>query len=342
MSEDLLEVSNLVKYFPVRAGIFLRKTGNVHAVDGVSFDLKQGETLGLVGESGCGKSTVGRTILNLLPMTSGEVRFEGRVLGDLSRKEWRSLRREMQIVFQDPMESLNARHTIGRILEEPFVIHGMGTPDERRTWARDLLERVGLPREADHRFPHEFSGGQRQRIGIARAIALKPKLIICDEAVSALDVSVRAQIINLLLELQREMKLALLFIAHDLSVVRHVSDRVAVMYLGKIVEQAPAQEIYDRPRHPYTRALVSAIPEPDPTRVRARIVLEGDVPSPISPPTGCRFHTRCVYAAQHCREQLPQLEDVGSERLVACHRWREIESGAVKGAAEVKLSEETN
>jgi len=329
----LLEVRHLVKYFPVRAGVLLQKAGNVHAVDGVSFDLKEGETLGLVGESGCGKSTVGRTILNLLPATSGEVRFEGRVLGDLSRKEWRSLRREMQIVFQDPMESLNARHTIGTILEEPFVIHGMGTADERRTWVKDLLERVGLPREAVDRFPHEFSGGQRQRIGIARAIALKPKLIICDEAVSALDVSVRAQIINLLLELQREMKLALLFIAHDLSVVRHVSDRVAVMYLGKIVEQAPAQEIYDRPCHPYTKALISAIPEPDPTCVRTRIVLEGDVPSPISPPTGCRFHTRCAYVAPQCREQIPQLEDAGSEQLVACHRWREIESGAAMGAA---------
>ena len=328
MSQALLTVSDLVKYFPVRSGVFLRKTGDVHAVDGVSFEISQGETLGLVGESGCGKSTVGLTILNLTPATAGEVRFEGQLLGELSRREWRSLRREMQIIFQDPMESLNARHTIGTILEEPFVIHRIGTPEERRTRVGDLLERVGLPRSAVSRFPHEFSGGQRQRIGIARAIALKPKLIICDEAVSALDVSVRAQIINLLLELQQEMKLALLFIAHDLSVVRHVSDRVAVMYLGRIVELAPAAHIYDRPRHPYTRALVSAIPEPDPARKRTRIVLEGDVPSPIAPPAGCRFHTRCRYAVDRCRSEVPAFESAGPDQLVACHRWREIESGA--------------
>jgi peptide/nickel transport system ATP-binding protein len=333
VSHPLLEVSDLVKFFPVRAGVLLRKTGDVHAVDGISFNLKQGETLGLVGESGCGKSTVGLTILNLLPATSGEVRFEGRNLSDLSRREWRSLRREMQIIFQDPMESLNARQTIGSILAEPFTIHGIGTPEDRRGRAEDLLERVGLPRNAADRFPHEFSGGQRQRIGIARAIALKPKLIICDEAVSALDVSVRAQIINLLLELQQEMKLALLFIAHDLSVVRHVSDQVAVMYLGKIVEQASADDIYLRPRHPYTKALVSAIPEPDPNRRRERIVLEGDVPSPIDPPPGCRFHTRCSYAEPLCREQVPELAEAGDGQRVACHFWREIESGATKGAA---------
>jgi peptide/nickel transport system ATP-binding protein len=333
VSDALLEVSNLVKFFPVRAGVFLRKTGDVHAVDGISFSLKQGETLGLVGESGCGKSTVGRTLLNLLPATSGEVRFEGRNLSELSRKEWRALRREMQIVFQDPMESLNARHTIGSIVGEPFVIHRAGTPDERKIWTMELLERVGLPREAVDRFPHEFSGGQRQRIGIARAIALKPKLIVCDEAVSALDVSVRAQIVNLLLELQREMKLALLFIAHDLSVVRHVSDQVAVMYLGKIVEQASSEDIYLKPRHPYTQALVSAIPEPDPARKRTRVVLEGDVPSPIDPPPGCRFYSRCAYAASQCKERLPELEDTGEGQLVACFRWREIESGAAKGAA---------
>lgn len=334
MSQPLLEVDQLVKYFPVRGGVLLRKTGDVHAVDGVSFDLQEGETLGLVGESGCGKSTVGRTILNLLPATSGEVRFEGRDLSELSRREWRSLRREMQIIFQDPMESLNARHTIGSILTEPFAIHRIGTPAERREWAEELLERVGLAREAMNRFPHEFSGGQRQRIGIARAIALKPKLIICDEAVSALDVSIRAQIINLLLEIQQEMRLALLFIAHDLSVVRHVSDRVAVMYLGRIVEQASADDIYLSPKHPYTKALVSAIPEPDPSRRRERIVLEGDVPSPIDPPSGCRFHTRCAYASPECSETVPRLEAAGTDQLVACHRWREIESGATKGAAD--------
>ena len=324
MSEALLEVRDLVKHFPVRGGVLLRKIGDVHAVDGVSFALQRGETLGLVGESGCGKTTVGRTILNLLRASSGDVLFEGRDLRSLSRREWRRLRREMQIIFQDPMESLNARHTVGTILEEPFVIHGIGTTDERRRWVGDLLEHVGLPRDAVSRFPHEFSGGQRQRIGIARAIALKPKLIVCDEAVSALDVSIRAQIINLLLELQREMKLALLFIAHDLSVVRHVSDRVAVMYLGRIVELATAADIYRQPRHPYTRALVSAIPEPDPGRRKSRILLQGDVPSPISPPPGCRFHTRCAYAVSRCREQVPVLESTESGQLVACHRWREI------------------
>ena len=312
MSTPVLEIRSLTKFFPVRAGVFLRKVGDVHAVDDVSLKVHRGETLGLVGESGCGKSTVGRVILNLLRPTQGQVFFEGRDLSKLSRSEWHAVRRDMQIIFQDPMESLNARHTVGRILEEPFVIHKMGTPIERRGWAQDLLERVGLPRDAVSRFPHEFSGGQRQRIGIARAIALEPKLIICDEAVSALDVSVRAQIINLLLELQRDMDLALLFIAHDLSVVRHVSDRVAVMYLGQIVEQAPSREIYERPGHPYTRALVSAIPNPDPDFHRERIVLEGDVPSPITPPSGCRFHTRCAYAIDRCRQEPPRTDTMST------------------------------
>jgi len=324
MSDPLLEVRNLTKFFPVRAGVLMRKIGDVHAVDDISLAVRHGETLGLVGESGCGKSTVGRTILNLEPPTGGQVLFERRDLATLSRAAWRALRRDMQIIFQDPMDSLNARHTIGRILEEPFVIHKLGSREERRTWAGDLLERVGLPRAAVSRFPHEFSGGQRQRIGIARAIALKPKLIICDEAVSALDVSVRAQIINLLLDLQREMGLALLFIAHDLSVVRHVSDEVAVMYMGKIVEQAPSNEIYTHPRHPYTRALVSAIPLPDPDRKHERIVLEGDVPSPITPPSGCRFRTRCPYAKPVCAEKMPGWEAVSGQHSVACHRWREL------------------
>jgi peptide/nickel transport system ATP-binding protein len=324
MSTPLLEVRNLKKYFPVRAGVLLRKVGQVHAVDDVSLTLEHGQTLGLVGESGCGKTTVGRTILNLLPASGGHVLFEGRDLRELGGTEWRSLRRQMQIVFQDPMESLNARHTVGRILEEPFVIHKLGDAAFRRVWVAELLERVGLPASAADRFPHEFSGGQRQRIGIARAIALKPKLIVCDEAVSALDVSIRAQIVNLLLELQREMQLALLFIAHDLAVVRHVSDHVAVMYLGKIVEQAPAEEIYRRPAHPYTRALISAIPVPDPTRKRERIVLQGDVPSPVNPPSGCRFHTRCPFAAPICSATAPQWEAVAPQHFVACHRWREL------------------
>ena len=329
MTTPILEVRALTKFFPVRAGVFLRKVGDVHAVDDVSLKVHRGETLGLVGESGCGKSTVGRVILNLLRPTRGQVFFEGRDLSELKRSEWQAVRRDMQIIFQDPMESLNARHTVGRILEEPFVIHKMGTPVERRGWAQDLLARVGLPRDSVSRFPHEFSGGQRQRIGIARAIALEPKLIICDEAVSALDVSVRAQIINLLLELQRDMDLALLFIAHDLSVVRHVSDRVAVMYLGQIVEQAPSREIYERPGHPYTRALVSAIPVPDPDRHRERIVLEGDVPSPITPPSGCRFHTRCAYAIDRCRKESPRADTMSASHELTCHRWRELPAPAV-------------
>jgi oligopeptide/dipeptide ABC transporter ATP-binding protein len=324
MTAPLLEVRNLRKYFPVRAGVLLRKVGDVHAVDDVSFAVEQGKTLGLVGESGCGKTTVGRTLLNLVPKSGGHVLFEGRDLGELKPAEWREMRRHMQIVFQDPMESLNARHTVGRILEEPFVIHGLGDAAFRRVWVAELLERVGLPPSAAERFPHEFSGGQRQRIGIARAIALKPKFIVCDEAVSALDVSIRAQVVNLLLELQREMQLALLFIAHDLAVVRHVSDEVAVMYLGSIVEQAPAEGIYARPAHPYTRALISAIPVPDPQRRRERIVLQGDVPSPIEPPPGCRFHTRCPFATEVCRTAVPQWEAVAPGHHVACHRWREL------------------
>ena len=324
MTTPVLELRNLTKYFPVRAGVFLRKIGDVHAVDSVSFKIHRGETLGLVGESGCGKSTLGKTILNLLAPTAGQVFFEGRDLSSVGKAEWRTLRRDMQIISQDPMESLNSRHTVGQILEEPFVIHKLGEPNQRQVWVQNLLERVGLPRTAVTRFPHEFSGGQRQRIGIARAIALNPKLIICDEAVSALDVSVRAQIINLLLELQREMELALLFIAHDLSVVRHLSDRVVVMYLGQIVEEARSQEIYDSPGHPYTRALVSAIPIPDPEKTRDRAILDGDVPSPINPPAGCRFHTRCVYAKAKCQHESPRLEQVGPNHHVSCLRWRQL------------------
>lgn len=322
----LLEVRGLTKHFPMRGGVLLRTTGKVHAVDGVWFTLRQGETLGLVGESGCGKSTVGKTLLRLFEPTSGSVLFEGRDIAALNRRELRQLRRDMQIVFQDPFESLNARHTIGRILEEPFTIHRLGTVTERRRWVGELLERVGLDASAAHRFPHEFSGGQRQRIGIARAIALNPKLIICDEAVAALDVSIQSQVINLLLDLQREMNLALIFIAHDLTVVKHVSDHIAVMYLGEIVETQPARDIYHSPRHPYTRALISAIPIPDPTIKRQRQILEGEVPSPISPPSGCRFHTRCPHADETCRTQKPELRPVTSNpddgASVACHHWR--------------------
>ena len=318
----LLRVRGLTKHFPVKSGIFLRTTGHVHAVDDVSFDLDVGETIGVVGESGCGKSTVGKTLLRLHEPTAGEVLFEGRDITTMGRAELRQLRRDIQIILQDPFESLNSRHTVGKILEEPFVIHRLGTTQERRRWAAELLERVGLPSAAASRFPHEFSGGQRQRIGIARAIALRPKLIVCDEAVSALDVSIQSQIINLLLDLQREMHLALIFIAHDLAVVKHVSDRIAVMYLGEVVETATANNIYASPRHPYTQALISAIPMPDPTADRDRIVLVGDVPSPIDPPSGCRFHTRCRHAREDCRERKPTLETVRDGASVACHYWR--------------------
>ena len=321
-NEPLLRVRGLTKHFPVRSGIFMRTTGHVHAVDDVSFELDVGETIGLVGESGCGKSTVGKTLLRLHEPTAGEVLFEGRDITTMGRPELRQLRRDIQIILQDPFESLNARHTVGKILEEPFVIHRIGTTQERRRWAGELLERVGLSPTAASRFPHEFSGGQRQRIGIARAIALRPKLIVCDEAVSALDVSIQSQIINLLLDLQREMHLALIFIAHDLAVVKHVSDRIAVMYLGEVVETATANNIYASPRHPYTQALISAIPMPDPTADRDRIVLVGDVPSPIDPPSGCRFHTRCRHAREDCKESKPQLDALRDGASVACHHWR--------------------
>ena len=322
----LLEVRGLVKHFPVRGGVLLRKQGIVHAVDSVSFSVERGETLGLVGESGCGKSTVGKTLLRLIEPTAGTVLFEGRDVTKMDRAELRALRRHMQIVFQDPFESLNARHTIGAILEEPLVIHGVGDRASRRRRVAELLDVVGLPPSAAMRFPHEFSGGQRQRVGIARAIALEPKLIVCDEAVSALDVSIQSQILNLLLDLQRDMNLALVFIAHDLAVVRHVSNRVAVMYLGQIVESASAREIYAGPRHPYTQALLSAIPEPSPVdrdaRLRSRVVLEGEVPSPIDPPSGCRFHGRCRYARADCATREPVLQRGPADgHEVACHYW---------------------
>ena len=327
----LLRVERLTKHFPVRGGLFLRTVGQVHAVDDVSFEVRRGETLGLVGESGCGKSTVGKALLRLHEPTSGSVYFEGEDVTQMDRKRLRALRRDIQIIFQDPFESLNSRHTVGKILGEPFVIHKVGTPEERQQRVARLLERVGLDPAAANRFPHEFSGGQRQRIGIARAIALEPKLIVCDEAVSALDVSVQSQVINLLLDLQREMNLALIFIAHDLAVVKHISDQVAVMYLGEIVETEDAQQIYKAPKHPYTQALLSAIPMPDPTASRDRVILSGDVPSPITPPTGCRFHTRCSHATSVCINQKPARERVDVDASIACHHWERIqtESGDV-------------
>lgn len=324
----LLEVRGLTKFFPVKQGIIPRTVGQVHAVDDVSFTLEQGETLGLVGESGCGKSTVGKTLLRLAHPTKGSVKFEGRDIVHMNRRDLRALRRDVQIIFQDPFESLNSRHTVRKILSEPFVIHRLGKKAEREQRVIELLNRVGLDASAANRYPHEFSGGQRQRIGIARAIALKPKLVVCDEAVSALDVSVQSQVVNLLLDLQQEMHLALIFIAHDLAVVKHVSDEIAVMYLGKIVETSTSGDIYRTPRHPYTQALISAIPVPDPTRSSDRIILEGDVPSPISPPSGCRFHTRCRYAQSRCASESPPLEAVSedsSSGSVACFYWNNLE-----------------
>ena len=317
----MLTVKDLVKYFPVTGGVFKRKVADVHAVDGVSFSVAKGETLGLVGESGCGKSTLGRTIAALYDATSGSVRFDGTDLTYFTEKEMKPYRKRIQMIFQDPFESLNSRHCVGEIIEEPLVIHGTGDGPARRKRVGELLTTVGLPQTAANRFPHEFSGGQRQRIGIARAIASSPELLICDEPVSALDVSIQSQIINLLLDLQEEMGLTTLFIAHDLAVVRLISDHVAVMYLGKIVEQTDADTIYKTPLHPYTQALISAIPVPDPGAVSNRIILEGDVPSPIHPPSGCRFHTRCSHVMDICRITEPEFADQGDGHMVACHLY---------------------
>ncbi len=321
----LLEVRDLVKHFPVTRGLLLGKNmGSVRAVDGLSFDVQAGETLSLVGESGCGKSTTGRVILRLIEPTRGSVRFDGEDVFALDKSQLRRLRREMQIIFQDPYASLNPRMTVGEIIGEPLKIHNLAEGAKKSARVRELLEQVGLSAWHERRYPHEFSGGQRQRIGIARALAVEPKLIVCDEPVSALDVSVQAQVVNLLEDLQKRLGLSYLFIAHDLSVVRHVSDRIAVMYLGKIVELAETRTMFAMPRHPYTQALLSAIPVPDPTAPRERLLLEGDVPSPLNPPPGCRFHTRCSHARERCRVEEPVFEDLGNGNFVACHFHREI------------------
>src|SRR5215216_2795798 len=323
----LVRVENLRVWFPIRSGIVLdRHVGDVRAVDDVSFSIERRETLGLVGESGCGKSTVGRALLRLYEPTGGRIVFDGTDITDLGEGAMRPLRRRMQMIFQDPFASLNPRHSIGRLIGEPLRVHGLASSREARTSVRQLLETVGLPRDAESRYPHEFSGGQRQRIGIARAIAVNPDFIVADEPVSALDVSIQAQIINLLEELQEEFALTYLFIAHDLSVVRHISDRVAVMYVGKIVELTTRDLLYERPLHPYTKALLSAVPIPDPAieRKRQRIILTGDVPSPVNPPTGCRFHPRCPFAQELCREKEPELLEVEPNHFAACHFWDEI------------------
>jgi oligopeptide transport system ATP-binding protein len=312
-------VRDLRKYFPITKGLLSRTVGHVKAIDGISFDVHQGEVLGLVGESGCGKTTAGRCILQLVPPTSGSVKFDGQELVGLSRSEIRPLRRRMQIVFQDPYSSLNPRLTVGSILEEALTTHHLASGRAADERVVDLLTRVGLSPTHARRYPHEFSGGQRQRIGIARALAVDPQLIVADEPVSALDVSIQAQVVNLLRDLQRELKLTYIFVAHDLSVVEHISDRVAVMYLGTIAELATSRELYANPRHPYTVSLLSAIPVPDPDRRRTRIVLKGDVPSPSDPPAGCRFHTRCFMAQPVCGQEVPLLREITLGHWSACH-----------------------
>jgi oligopeptide transport system ATP-binding protein len=334
MSENgaLVEIKSLKKYFPIRKGVLQREVERVHAVDDVTLSVEKGETVGLVGESGCGKSTLGRCVVRLLEPTAGDVIFDGRSIGKLGARSLRPLRREMQMVFQDPYASLNPRKRVGTIISDPMKIHGIGDRRERKKRVEELLEVVGLSPEHYNRFPHEFSGGQRQRIGVARALALRPKLVVADEPVSALDVSIQAQMVNLLEDLQDEFGLTYVFIAHDLGVVRHVSDRIAVMYLGKLMELSPAEELYTRPIHPYTEALLSAVPIPDPdlSEERERIVLQGDVPSPIHPPSGCRFHPRCRYATDVCAQIEPPLVDYGNGHLAACHHPLNVDKATLE------------
>jgi oligopeptide/dipeptide ABC transporter ATP-binding protein len=317
--KPLLEVKGLEKHFPIKSGFLKKTTGYVKAVDGIDLQVYPGETLGIVGESGCGKSTTGRTILRLLEPTAGEVWFDGKDLAKLSKEEMRRMRKDLQMIFQDPYASLNPRMTVKQILLESLEVHGIGTARERLRTVEEIIEVVGLRKEHLNRHPHDFSGGQRQRIGIARALVLKPKLIIADEPVSALDVSIQSQILNLLKDLKKEFNLTLIFISHDLSVVKHLCDRVAVMYLGRVVEIADKHTLFENPTHPYTRALLSAVPVAKPRRKRERIILQGDLPSPANPPAGCTFHPRCPYAVELCRTQVPKLQDIVAGQLVSCH-----------------------
>ncbi|KOO41050.1 ABC transporter ATP-binding protein [Priestia koreensis] len=321
MTQPLLQVKGLKKHFPITGGILGKKTGDVKAVDGVSFEVKKGETLGIVGESGCGKSTTGKLLLRLLDPTEGQVIFENQELTTLKNSDVRKVRKEMQMIFQDPFASLNPRHNVEKILEEPLLVHGIGSKAERRKMVHEMLEVVGLSAYHAKRYPHQFSGGQRQRIGIARALMTRPKLIIADEPVSALDVSIQSQVLNLLEDLQNEFQLTYVFISHDLGVVRHISDRVGVMYLGNMVELANSEDIYSRPLHPYTEALLSAVPVPDPEFQREQIVLQGDIPSPSNPPTGCAFHTRCGKCMDVCRTTRPEFKEIESGHFVACHLY---------------------
>ncbi|MBN8192719.1 dipeptide ABC transporter ATP-binding protein [Bacillus sp. NTK074B] len=321
MTEPLLKVENLKKHFPITGGILGRPVSSVKAVDGVSFTVNKGETLGIVGESGCGKSTTGRMLMRLIDPSEGKVTFEDRELTSLSNSEMRKIRREMQMVFQDPFASLNPRHTVEKILEEPLKVHGMGSAKERKERVHELLNIVGLSSYHAKRYPHQFSGGQRQRIGIARALMTKPKLIIADEPVSALDVSIQSQVLNLMQDLQKEFGLTYIFIAHDLGVVRHISDRVGVMYLGKMVELSNSENLYEKPLHPYTQALLSAVPVPDPDFKRETILLQGDIPSPSNPPSGCTFHTRCPHATEICKQKIPEFKEHQPGHYVACHLY---------------------
>lgn len=321
MSKAILEVENLKKYFPITAGVFNRKVADVKAVDDISFFVNEGETLGIVGESGCGKSTTGRMLMRLIEPTEGKISFNGKEITKLSDYEMRKMRKDMQMVFQDPFASLNPRHSVEQILEEPLIVHGIGDKVTRKKQVREMLEVVGLSGYHAKRYPHQFSGGQRQRIGIARALMTKPKLIIADEPVSALDVSIQAQVLNLLEDLQKEFGLTYIFIAHDLGVIKHISDRVGVMYLGRMVELTTAKQLYDKPLHPYTEALLSSVPVPDPEIAVAQEVLSGDIPNPADPPNGCAFHTRCSKCMEVCKQERPLLQEIEDGHMVACHLY---------------------